>query len=241
MDPKHLAELIAVEKDYWWHKAKRELVVDILLRNFPPPARLIEGGVGGGNNLLAFQKLGYEVLGLDIMPEAVAHCRQLGIKSVRVHNLEDPWPVTSGTTRVVVLLDVLEHLTNPTRVLRHGVDSLDEGGGFVISVPAHPIFKGPWDEMLGHRRRYTKGRLIEQARESGLRVSWLSYWNAFSLPLALYVRTIQALFSLRVSQEFSSVPVWVNRGLTYCADIERRLIRNMPIPLGLSIIGVLRK
>ena len=51
MDPKHLDELIAIERNYWWHVAKRELVIELLDRFAPPPGLLIEAGIGGGGNL----------------------------------------------------------------------------------------------------------------------------------------------------------------------------------------------
>ena len=91
MDPRHLQELMAVEQHYWWHRAKRDLVLDVLRRSLAPPGRLVEGGVGAGGNLAAFARLGYQVSGLDVTPEAVAHCRS--------HHLPRPgilWVLASG-------------------------------------------------------------------------------------------------------------------------------------------------
>ncbi len=75
MDQNHLTELISVELSYWWHVAKRELIIDLMQNYFPPPETLIEGGIGGGLNLLTFQNKGYQVSGFDIMPKAVAYCQ----------------------------------------------------------------------------------------------------------------------------------------------------------------------
>jgi hypothetical protein len=75
MDQKHLDELIAVERSYWWHVAKRALVTELLRRHFPPPARLVERGVVVGANLLAFRAMGYRVSGFDVIP-AVARVQQ---------------------------------------------------------------------------------------------------------------------------------------------------------------------
>jgi 2-polyprenyl-3-methyl-5-hydroxy-6-metoxy-1,4-benzoquinol methylase len=119
VDRKHLDELIEIERSYWWHIAKRMIVTEILKRYFPPPARLIEGGFGAGWNLLAFKELGYQITGFDIMPESVETGKNHGLSNVAVHDLQNPWPVEKGSTRVVVMLDVLEHTSDPSRVLKN--------------------------------------------------------------------------------------------------------------------------
>ena len=98
MDHRHLEELMAVESSYWWHLAKRRLVLDLLRRHFPPPGRLIEGGVGAGANLAAFAGAGYQVGGLDVADAAIRHCEGLGLRDVQVHDLERPWPVRPGSS-----------------------------------------------------------------------------------------------------------------------------------------------
>jgi SAM-dependent methyltransferase len=239
MDPNHLDELMVTERNYWWHAAKRELVAEILELYFPPPARLIEGGIGAGGNLVVFQELGYQVTGFDAMPAAVHHCRKLGVDNVQIHDLQEPWPVEPGSARVVVMLDVIEHVADPVKVLRHAATTLDRRGGIVVTVPAGPYLMGPWDRMLGHHRRYTTRVLKAQADKAGLRVAWLSHWNAFSLPAALVVRITDNLFRCQRRAEFPPVSPAVNSLLIKCARLERRWLRKMPIPCGLSLIGVL--
>src|SRR5271154_7260627 len=104
MERAHLDELIAVEQTYWWHVAKQKLLLELLKRECAPPARVLEGGIGGSNNLLILKQLGYEVSGLDQMQAAVDHCYSLGINNVQVHDLQQPWPVQQYNYDVVVLL-----------------------------------------------------------------------------------------------------------------------------------------
>jgi SAM-dependent methyltransferase len=241
MDPKHLEELIAVERSYWWHVAKRELIVELLLKRFPPPAKLVEGGVGGGANLLAFRELGYSVVGLDLMADSVAHCRGLGIDDVLAHDLQTPWPVEPASAGVVVMLDVIEHVPDPVAVLRQASDALGPEGGIVVTIPAIPALMGPWDEMLGHHRRYSRRMLRDQAREAGLRVDWLSYWNAFTLPAAVAVRTLEKVRKSGGRAEFPPVSSKMNSFLIALARGERRLVATTGVPLGLSLVGVLRR
>lgn len=241
MDLRHLHELATVEDTYWWHRAKRALVLELLKQHCPPPGRLIEGGLGAGGNLRAFAEAGYQVSGFDLMPEAVAHCRQCGLAEVCQHDLQEPWPVPAQSARAIVLLDVIEHTPDPVGILRHAAQAVAPGGGIVVTVPAYPWLMGPWDEMLGHHRRYTAGLLREQARAAGLRVAWLSHWNAFTLPAAIVVRGSERIFRRPRGAEFPAVSPRVNTWLSRCAAWERRWLRHGSVALGLSLVGVLKR
>lgn len=239
MDVAHLHELVRLEQSYWWHAAKREVVRAALLRWCPPPGRLIEGGVGGGGNLLAWREMGYTVSGFDVSSEAVCRCRgDLSLDVVR-HDLQEPWPIAPGTADVVVMLDVLEHLERPAVGLRYAAEALTPQGNLILTVPAIGSLMGPWDRMLGHHRRYTPRLLRKHAVEAGLRMKWLSYWNSFCLPVAYPVRRWQRARGRGHSPEFPQVSATMNRLLGVLAAGERRLMGISRIPIGLSMIGVL--
>ncbi len=241
MDPSHLDELIQLEESYWWHVAKRRLVRTILQTHFPPPAKLVEGGIGSSRNLQEFQELGYQVAGFDLMDEAVAHGRNRGLDELRVHDLTQPWPLDGESMDVAVLLDVLEHMPNPVEVLRHASKVLKPGGGLVITVPAHPWLFGDWDKRLGHYRRYTARELRRHADAAELTIERLTYWNAFSLPAAIAVRGIQRVFPQDRRANFPRVSPAINRVLLSLATAERWWMQRSGVPFGLSLVGVLQK
>ena len=240
MHPGHLRDLMAIENSYWWHQAKRTLVLETLRRHFPAPRRLLEGGVGAGGNLRAFAAAGYTVSGLDISEMAVEHCHSLGLENVRAHDLEQPWPAESGSVDVVVMLDVLEHLADPVAALRHARQVLAPGGGLVVTVPAGAWLFGPWDRMLGHYRRYTPALLRQHAADAGLKTAWLSHWNSFTYPAAWPMRLLQRLRGGAATTEFPKVSPFTNARLLDLAAWERRLMRLVRVPVGLSLVGVLR-
>lgn len=136
MTSAHLRELIDLEERYWWHVSKRRLVRSLLQRFAPPTGNLVEGGVGSARNLREWEQMGYRAEGFDLMPESVDHACQRGL-TARVHDLEQPWPVESGSCRAVVLLDVIEHTAHPETVLQHAANVLAPGG--VQSSPYRPI------------------------------------------------------------------------------------------------------
>ena len=239
MDANHLDELVELEETYWWHVAKRELVLKLLNRYVPSRGLLIEGGVGSCRNLLEFRRQGYDVAGLDVMPEAVdlAHARDLN--QVHLQDLAEPWPFDEGSACAVVLLDVLEHMADPVAALRQAHRALAPGGAVIVTVPAYEWLYGEWDRALGHYRRYTAGQLRSQAHEAGFEVQLLTHWNAFTLPAAVAVRGFQRLQPRSAPAEFPRVSAWTNRLLLGFARIERSLIGRLPVPCGLSLVGVL--
>ena len=243
MDPSHLTQLVELEDNYWWHVAKRQLVLNLLKRHAAAPGRLVEGGIGSGRNLVEFQEIGYDVTGFDLMPESVEHVRGRGIEDVRVHDLEDPWPVESESLKAVVLLDVLEHIENPVRVLQHVHEALSADGAVVITVPAYPWLYGRWDEQLGHFRRYTIREFRRQAKEAGFRVQWLNHWNSFTLPAAVAVRSWEKMFpsDSHGAPDFPRVSSVTNRLLLSAAAAERYCMDLPGVPAGLSLAGVLKK
>ena len=241
MDAQHLDELVELEETYWWHVAKRRLACGLLAQFAPPPGLLIEGGIGSCRNLLEFRELGYDVAGLDVMPEAVQLARERGIDLVHQHDLTLPWPFENASARAVVLLDVIEHIEDPVAPLRNAYDALAAGGVAIVTVPAYEWLRGEWDRALGHFRRYDARLLRSHAREAGFSVRLLKHWNAFTLPAAVAVRGYQRLRPRQSAAEFPRVAPWTNRMLLNCAGVERWLIDRVPVPCGLSLVGVLTK
>lgn len=241
MDASHLQQLVDLEDTYWWHVAKRELASRLLAKYSPAPGRLVEGGIGSGRNLVAFQNAGYDVTGLDLMPESVEHVRSRGILDCRVHDLQQPWPMDNGSVNAIVLLDVLEHIEHPIQTLRHMHNALAPGGVVVLTVPACPWLYSRWDEQLGHFRRYTAREFRRQAAAADFRVDWLNHWNSFTLPAAVALRSWEKVFPKREHPDFPEVSSVTNSALLKAAAAERWCMSKLPVPAGLSLAGVLRK
>ncbi|MEW4488518.1 class I SAM-dependent methyltransferase [Thalassoglobus sp. JC818] len=240
MQVAHLDELKDLEESYWWHVAKRDLAVRLLNKHFPAPGKLVEGGVGSARNLMTFREMGYDVQGFDVMPESVEIAESRGLKA-GLHDLAQPWPVEDNSLRAVVLLDVIEHIEDPVAVLKNVHTALEPGGGAIITVPAYQWMFSDWDEALGHYRRYTMKMLRKQATEAGLQVKRLTHWNAFTLPAAVAVRSYEKIVPRQRSAEFPRVSNTTNGMLLRLAAAERWMMDRVPVPVGLSVVGVLTK
>jgi len=241
MESAHLDELIELEDRYWWHVAKRKIATGLLNRYVPSPAKIVEGGIGAAGNLLNWKKSGYDVAGLDIMDHSVAHAKSLGIEDVKKHDLHEPWPYEENSVGGIVLLDVLEHLADPVVALKEAAKTLTDSGKIIFTVPAFPFLFSDWDERLGHYRRYTPKTMRQHIVGAGLKVERLRYWNSFTFPAAVAIRTFRKLFPSKNGTEFPRVSDFTNSALIRAAEIESGASNALPIPFGLSLVGVISK
>jgi SAM-dependent methyltransferase len=241
MEIAHLNQLIELEDSYWWHVAKRSWATELLKSYAAPPSKIIEGGIGAAGNLVRWRDMGYNVTGLDFLEESVQHASSLGLSDVYKHDLHEKWPVQPASAQAIVLLDVLEHLKYPVLALRNAAETLTDHGKIIFTVPAYPILYSDWDERLGHYRRYTSDTIRQHATEAGLRIEKLSHWNSFTLPVAFMIRLMRKIFPSRSGTEFPRVSRFTNQMLIRFASWERSIADKMPVPMGLSLVGVLSK
>lgn len=132
---------------------------------------VVEFGCGEGafGTRLAARYAGY--VGVEPAAESAAvaseRVRQHG--GMVVPSWDDPAnPVENGTPAALCAFEVLEHLDDDVGALREWTRVLAPGSLVVVSVPGEPDRYGPWDENVGHYRRYSIDSLTEVFTRAGL-------------------------------------------------------------------------
>ncbi len=103
------------------------------IRKRAPGNKLLEIGVGGGEMAAVAKEFLFEVTGVDIRPayaEAVSKMLDMPIHAVDFLDFD-----TNDTYDVICMGDVLEHSTEPVRMLRKAVSLLRPEGVLWISTP----------------------------------------------------------------------------------------------------------
>lgn len=233
-------DLYNLEEIHWWHQAKRNLVSYYLKQNLSNNrSKILDIGCGTGKNLEVFSKFG-NVWGIDSANEAVAFCKKRGIKNVIKGSIEK-MPFKKSTFEFVTALDVLEHVDD-SKSLKETYRVLKKSGMLIATVPAYLQLWSRWDEVLHHKRRYTKNTLRKVLEKTGFKIIKISYIYSFLILPALLIRTVKSLFYQDYyPSDFKLSNKIINALLGKLAEIERFFIINMSLPVGTSLIVVAQK
>jgi SAM-dependent methyltransferase len=232
--------LRGVNSDFFWFKAKDELIGILLGRLKATPgkaARVLDVGAGTADDLQVIGKAG-DVYVVDINPEPLKFVPDSLIAEKRccdVCNL--PYP--DGFFDVVVAFDVLEHVEDDDKALGEIYRVLKRGGHFVFTVPSFNRLYGAHDRALSHFRRYNRENL--SAKMGRFKAVETGYW-VFSLFAPVVVMRLLKRTQTDSSIDVMSLPQPLNHALYQMLRAENWLIKNgIKLPIGLTIYGVYRK
>jgi SAM-dependent methyltransferase len=80
-------------------------------------------------------------------------------------------PFPDAAFDLVCSLDIVEHVDDDERALSELARVCARGGVLLLSAPLHPTRWTPFDELVGHRRRYEPATLFSKLEQRGLEVA----------------------------------------------------------------------
>lgn len=232
-------DLYLQEEIHWWHRSKRELVCQILKGNISKKSNILDIGCGTGKNIESFSRFG-KIWGVDSSIDAIKFCKKRGLKNVKKGSIEKI-PFRSKSLDAVTALDVLEHVED-SKALKEIHRVLKDYGVLIITVPAFPHLWSRWDEVLHHKRRYTRNSLQRVLNQNGFEVSKISYLYSFLYIPAFLIRKIKELFYKKhYPSDFKLSSNIINLSLYNLSSLERFFAVKINIPFGTSLIAVAKK
>lgn len=233
-------DLYLLEENHWWHINKRGLVNHFIRQYLSDKDnKILDVGCGTGKNIETFSKSG-ECYGIDSSPEAIAFCKKRGIKKAVLGSIEKvPFPKQSFN--IVTALDVLEHVDD-SKSLKEIHRISKEKGIVIITVPAFPKLWSRWDEVLHHKRRYTKRSLEKVLQDNKFKVLKLSYMYSFLILPVYLIRLIKKLlFKNHYPSDFKLSNKLINYLLGNISALEKFFITFLNLPFGTSLVAIARK
>jgi SAM-dependent methyltransferase len=244
------AYLYELEESFWWFLGMRRVTAAVLDPVCPPGrARdILDAGCGTGGMLTWLGRYagGGRVAGIDFSSDALAFCRERGLRDVAQASVT-ALPFADSTFDLVTSFDVLVQLPgegSDETAMREMFRVLRPGGVAFVRGAAYAWMRSGHDEALGTQRRYSLGRLAAGMGRAGFRVRRATYANSLLLPAAALRRLVLKRLGLADSgSDVKPLPpslAWLNRALASALYAEARLLRlpGAKLPAGLSAVCV---
>lgn len=244
MNPAEFAKIRAVEESFWWYRGMRRIlfrVVDPLLKG-RRLERVLEAGCGTGYfSRLLQEDRGWPVVSLDISGEGLRYARSLGVERA-VQGDVCSLPFAAGTFDVVLSLDVLPHLPSGDEqgAIRELARVTAPGGLVIVRAAALELLRSRHSEYVFERQRFTRSRLVNSMRASGLRILRATYANSLLLPVALAkFRIWEPLSRAPLASGVEPVSPWMDRLLHVPLAVEAGWLgRGRDFAIGQSLIAI---
>ena len=239
MDPAYGAEYAALYEHHWWWRAREAYLLG-LLRKYVGPSRdgeVLDFGCGDGLFLDALREFGVPC-GIET-DEALLDPRGRWRPHIDVRPLE-PDPGEHSRFRLIVALDVLEHIDEPEPVVVELARRLQAGGWFIATVPAFMSLWTTHDDLNRHHRRYRRHELEDLARQADLDIVRSRYFFSWvAVPKWLLARA-ERIFP-RSPRPPRVPPTPVNSAAYALSRLEQLLLARVPAPFGSSALVIARR
>jgi SAM-dependent methyltransferase len=194
--------------------------------------RVLEVGAGLGAITARYQN-GRQVVANDVSPACASRLRERFAASPNVRVDDRDLRELDADERFdsVLMVNVLEHIPDDVEALRSLSRLLVPGGRIVVYVPALNALYGPWDEKVGHYRRYSLWRLGKVFEEAGLEPVELRWVNLLAIPAWAAFSRGDVNDQQRNGRLLS---LWDRTAVRAGRFVESR----MSPPIGLNVFGV---
>ncbi|MDP9092737.1 MAG: class I SAM-dependent methyltransferase [Actinomycetota bacterium] len=180
---------------------RRDLIVK-LLGSLPPGASLLDIGSGQGQFAIEYQRRhpDVEVWGVEHSAQGVRRSVRAAARAgvavrflerdlLEAVNLAEDQPAATHA----VCSEVLEHVQNPTALMRNASALLAPGARVVVTVPGGP--RSAFDKHIGHFRHFTAPALERVLTDAGLQVervyrSGFPFFNLYKMAVILRGRRL---------------------------------------------------
>jgi len=243
MNKNYYSIFFEIQKKHWWFVAKKKIVLDHIRRFVSPRPdglEILDIGCGSGLMLNALEQIG-RTSGMDMSDDAIGFSRQIFSGTVKKGFLPNNIPYSPETFSLIIALDVIEHVEDDLSTLSAIRERLIPGGQAVITVPACMFLWSEHDVQNEHKRRYSRDELQAKLLEAGFTIEKISYFNSLLFPLIALVRLINKALRRKGGGDIDLPSAPVNFVLEKIFDLEKFILRFLDLPIGVSVIAVVRK
>jgi len=218
------------QPDYWWYRARTDLLREVFEPSVGRPRRILDVGSADAPSV-GWLHGDHARVTLDLFPDGL-------VPGEGVCGSAMALPFADQVFDVVCAFDVVEHCEDDVLAMSELTRVLAPGGRVLLSVPAYQWAWSDHDVRAGHHRRYTRPRLRELVAGAGLRVTRATYAFGAVFPLFLaerMARRLRGSAGPASQSRLPSVSPSADRILMTLSALDRRLLRRWDLPVGSSV------
>lgn len=241
----HLKEL---EGSSFWFSIRNALIKYVVEKYFPRKRNFefLEIGCGSGFVLKYLKQFsGFRLTGADIYLNGLKFAAKR-VPGIPLIQLDAVQMNIKNKYHAIGMFDVLEHISEDTKVIGNISKALKKSGLFLLTVPQHRILWSKVDEIANHKRRYARKDISRKLESNGFRIVFCSSFITTLFPVFLLIRKMKNLD--RKDASFDNVinelktPTILNTMLEYITRIDLYLINlGLPLPYGGSLMILAEK
>jgi SAM-dependent methyltransferase len=239
MDADEYRRMAEVESTHWWYAATRTLLQQLLADRLRPGGRFLDVGGGTGATGAWLADHG-ELVVADIEPTAVDSYRQHHTVAGAVAADLNSLPFASASFDAVLCVTVLCHraVPSPAHAVGELARVLRPGGLLCLQEPGVRRLRRAHDRVTHTGRRFSRRDLADLVVGAGLDLERSTGAYSFLVPPAAAKMLLERG---ETSSDLDRNPGGLGGALGATASVERRLLRHVDLPAGLSVLAVGRR
>lgn len=210
---------------------------------------LLEIGCGDGSVIRAIEdvikkpsNLRGSELHLKALRTAISKSRNSNIEFIQLNALDMPF---EDEFNIVCAFDVLEHIDDDARAISEISRSLIKDGVLLVTVPQHKFLWSSLDDLVFHKRRYSRTQLITRLQDKGFQIEYSTSFVSTLLPVMFISRFLSRKGIKNSRKQFSGMVTFsplIDKVLEGFMWVDEFFIRKrISIPFGGSLLVVARK
>jgi len=138
--------------DHYWHLARTNIIASTLTDYASAESIILEVGCGRGFVVRSLRSSGFNINGVELADVNVTHEAKPFVDAAT--DATDLPASYRESVSTILLLDVIEHISDPVTFLNNIKISYPNLDNVVITVPARQEIWSNFDDYFGHHRRY---------------------------------------------------------------------------------------
>jgi SAM-dependent methyltransferase len=232
----------------FWCRTRNRVVTQVFRRftDRTRPLDVLDIGCGIGGVVGALRKLpNLRLTGSEIYLQGLryARARLPDVDFIQLDATNIPFRAAFD---VISAFDVIEHIPDDELVMRQVREALRPKGLFIVTVPQYQWMWSSLDDIVHHKRRYSRRELIAKLNRSGFDVIYATSFLTILFPLMMLSRLKgnQRPPSVDKAKDFSDsvkLPGPLNTLFDCVMRIDEALLRlGVTLPFGGSLLVVAR-